>query len=51
VPGFAVLDLDGPRMRVRYVDRDGAVWRPDDVVPAPTEIPGTDPHPPTGSVG
>jgi hypothetical protein len=32
-PGFAVLDLDGPRMHVRYVDRTGRPWRPDDVLP------------------
>ena len=37
MPGFAVLDLDGPAMRVRYVDKDGHAWRPDDVVPAPTD--------------
>jgi hypothetical protein len=34
MPGFAVLDLDGPRMRVRYLDKDGRTWRPDDVLPA-----------------
>jgi len=33
-PGFAVLDLDGPRMRVRYLDRTGRPWRLDDVLPA-----------------
>ena len=35
VPGFAVLDLDGPTMTVRYLDRDGAQWRPEDTVPGP----------------
>ena len=34
MPGFAVLDLDGPTIRVRYVDKDGHPWRPDDVLPA-----------------
>jgi hypothetical protein len=33
MPGFAVLDLDGPTMRVRYLDKDGHAWRPDDVLP------------------
>ena len=32
-PGFTVLDLEGPRMRVRYIDRSGHSWRPDDIVP------------------
>jgi hypothetical protein len=35
MPGFAVLDLDGPTMRVRYLDKDGRPWRPDDVLPEP----------------
>jgi hypothetical protein len=46
MPGFAVLDLDGPTMRVRYLDKDGRAWRPDDVVPAlqlPAE-PADQPH-------
>lgn len=33
MPGFAVLDVDGPTMRVRYLDKDGRTWRPDDVLP------------------
>jgi hypothetical protein len=41
MPGFAVLDLDGPTMRVRYVDKDGNPWRPDDVLPARLDRPRT----------
>ena len=33
MPGFAVLDLDGPTMRVRYLDKNGQTWRSDDTVP------------------
>jgi hypothetical protein len=39
MPGFAVLDVDGPTMRVRYLDKDGRTWRPDDVVPEPQPAP------------
>ena len=35
MPGFAVLDLDGPTMSVRYLDKTGRSWRPDDTLPAP----------------
>lgn len=31
MPGFAVVDLDGPSATVRYVDMDGDVWRTDDL--------------------
>ena len=40
MPGFAVLDLDGPTIRVRYIDKAGCPWRPDDVLPAPHRPPG-----------
>ena len=36
MPGFTVLDLDGPTMRVRYLDKAGRPWRADDVLPAPS---------------
>jgi hypothetical protein len=36
MPGFTVLDLDGPTMRVRYLDKTGRPWRADDVLPAPS---------------
>jgi hypothetical protein len=32
MPGFAVVDLDGPSARVTYVDMDGHVWREPDTV-------------------
>ena len=34
MPGFTVLDLDGPRIRVHYVDKKGQRCAPDDVLPA-----------------
>lgn len=36
VPGFAVVDLDGPTMRVRYLDRTGNTCCPDHLVPEPS---------------
>ena len=35
MPGFAVLDLDGPTINVRYLDKRGRPWRPDDTLPTP----------------
>jgi len=36
MPGFTVVDLDGPRASVRYVDMTGQPWRaPDDLPPPP----------------
>jgi Calcineurin-like phosphoesterase len=32
MPGFAVVDLDGPTAAVSYIDMDGATWRPPDTV-------------------
>jgi hypothetical protein len=34
MPGFAVLDLDGPTMTVRYLDKTGRQWRAADTLPA-----------------
>ncbi|MCD2196794.1 metallophosphoesterase [Actinomycetospora endophytica] len=41
MPGFAVLDLDGPTMRVRYLDKNGRTWRPEDVLPTPSADDGS----------
>ncbi len=32
MPGFAVVDLDGPTATVRYLDKDGRQWREPDVL-------------------
>ena len=34
MPGFAVIDLDGATMRVRYQDKNGQTWGPGETIPA-----------------
>jgi len=49
MPGFAVLDLDGPTMRVCYLDKTGQRWRPRDALPASSQRPeSADPRPTVG---